>query len=354
MYASEKNILRWLETELKSKIPFLAGWKIKKGAKNDEFAPDLIVGAKHGSKAYCFCVEIKRAGYPQYIRNAVSTLEGFKKSHPDCYPMVAVPLMGEQGKNICDKHNVGYLDTVGNVKIVTGGIFIEKERQGNKVPDFLKDETRGQSIFSPKASRITKCFLYEPKRKWIQKEIADKTGLSKGMVSRIVKRMINAGYLIEEKNSLILSNFDDLLSEWVEASIKSREIVKRYYVWSQNPKQLMRLLSEKLGRNKVNYAFTQEAGAFLRAPFSTFEIVTLYIESLEKFPVVQLSAQEASKGFNVVLIEPKDDAILTQGVNRGGMKVADDLQLYVDLMKNPLRGEKQAAHLLSIIRKIPV
>lgn len=354
MYATEKKILQWLEKELKSKIPFLTKWKIKKGVKNDEFATDLIVDAKHGSKAYCFCVEIKRAGYPQYIRDAISTLEGFKKSHSDCYPIIVVPLIGEQGKNICDKHNVGYVDTAGNVKIVTGGIFIEKESQSNKVPDFLKDETLGQSIFSPKASRITKCFVYEPKRKWIQKEISDKTGLSKGMVSRIVKRMVNAGYLIEEKNRLRLSNFEDLLSDWAAASIKNRETVKRFYLWSQNPKQLMLLLSDKLDRNKVDYAFTQEAGASLRAPFSTFEIVTLYVESFEKFPVDQLSAQEVSKGFNVVLIEPKDNAILTQANTLSRMKVADDFQLYVDLMKNPLRGNKQAAHLLSIIRKTPV
>jgi len=350
MYASEKKLFQWLETELKNRIPFLKGWKIKKVPKNNGTTPDFIVTAKHGNEQYCFCIEIKRAGYPQYIRSAIASLEDYKKAHPESYPVIVAPRIGEQAKMICAKHNVGYLDTAGNIKIVSGNIFIDKESSTDQLPDFLRDETQGQSIFSPKASRITKCLLSEPQRKWNQKEISAKSGLSKGMVSRIVKRMINAGYLIARNDRLVLSNFNDLLSAWVSASIKSRETVRHYYVWSQNPEQLMRNISEKLDRNKVRYAFTQEAGASLRAPFSTFEIVGLYIESFNEFPAPALSAEETAKGFNVVLIEPKDEGILTAAKKINGMKVADDLQLYVDLMKNPLRGAKQAAHLLSIIR----
>lgn len=351
MYAPEKKLFQWLETELKNLIPFLKSWKIKKVPKNNGTTPDFIVTAKHGNKQYCFCIEIKRAGYPQYIRSAIASLEDYKKAHPESYPIIVVPRIGEQAKMICNEHNVGYLDTAGNIKIVSGNIFIDKESPTGQLPDFLRDETQGQSIFSPKASRITKCLLSEPQRKWTQKEISIESGLSKGMVSRIVKRMINNGYLIANNGHLVLSNFDDLLSAWVSASIKSKETVKYYYVWAQNPKQLMRNLSEKLTRNKVKYAFTQEAGASLRAPFSTFEIVGLYIESFKGFPARVLSAEETAKGFNVALIEPKEEGILAAAKIINGMKVADDFQLYIDLMKNPLRGAKQAAHLLSIIRR---
>lgn len=351
MYALKKKISEWLKTELKRKMPFFTGWTVKKASQKGEPVPDLIVSAKFSGKPYSFCIEIKRAGYPQHIRNAIASLEDFRKSHPYCYPIVAVPLISKQGKDICDAHNTGYLDTAGNIKIVSGSIFIEKESVKDALPGFVKNETQSQSMFSPKASRIAKYLLVKPQKKLTQKEIVDNTGLSKGMVSRIVGRMINAGYLSEAKGTFSVSSFNDLLSAWAAADLKTREASKRFYVWAQNPRQLMRSIVEKLGRHTVKYAFTGEAGASLRAPFSTFEIVSLYIESFDKFPVSQLSAQETGKGFNVVLFEPRDEAILTQAVTRNGMKVADDLQLYIDLIKNPLRGQKQAEHLLSIIKK---
>lgn len=352
MYAAESKMIAWVKTELKLAMPFLDNWHVKPAPKGAaSVIPDMLIDAKLSGKPYSFCIEVKRSGYPQQIRDAVMVLENVRKERPYCYPIVAAPQLGSRAKAICDDHAMGYLDTAGNVKIATGGIIIEKSGTNGSRPDFLKNEAQTQSVFSPRASRITKCLLNEPRRAWTQKDIVAKTGLSKGMVSRIVHRMISSGYLIEAKDKLTLSNYDDLLSAWVEAGIKSKESAKRFYVWSQNPKQLMALISQQLERKNVKYAFTQEAGASLRAPFSTFEIVALYIESFTDFPVAQLSAQQADKGFNVVLLEPKDEAIITHAQTRNGMKVADDLQLYIDLMKNPLRGQKQAEHLLSVIRK---
>jgi len=150
---------------------------------------------------------------------------------------------------------------------------------------------------------------------------------------------------------VFLSNFDDLLSAWVDASAKRRQAQRRYYIWARNPQELMHRIAGELEQKNVQYAFTQEAGASLVAPFSTFEIVSLYIESFEKFPAASLAAEEVNKGFNIVLFEPVDTDIFRQSREISNQKAVDDLQLYLDLMKNPLRGEKQAAHLLSLVRK---
>lgn len=352
MYTSEKELIHWFKTKFIEKIPLLKHSEIQYPHSKKGDIPDIILVSTHAKQKYHFCIEIKRAGYPQYIRSAVATLEQFRKNNPNCYPIVVAPRISEQGKNICDEHHVGYVDAIGNAKIVTGGIFIEKERSSNIiVPPFIKNEAYGHSIFSSKSTRITKFILSEPRKIMFQKGIAAKTGLSKGMVSRIVKRMIETGYLVEREHGVALSNFDDLLSAWVDASIKRRQAERRYYVWAQNPQRLMRSVAEKLEQEKVQYAFTQEAGASLVAPFSTFEIVSLYIESFEKFPAASLAAEEAKKGFNIILFEPSDTDILKQAREIANQKVVDDLQLYLDLMKNPLRGEKQAAHLLSLLRK---
>lgn len=348
MYMLEKKLTAWVEAELKRHISFLTHWQVKRCEKNSQDSKaDMLLTARYKGKIYRFCIEVKRAGYPQYVREGIFHLEEYRKANPLCYPIIAVPRLGEQGKKICNKHKVGYIDFDGNMKITFGSIYIEIEGKRTKLP-YL---TQGQSLFSPKAVRVTKCLLYEPDRKWTQKDIAQKAQLSKGMISRLVKRMVETGYLIEEGKKLSLANFDDLLKAWLEEALNRREIKKCYYVWAQNPQRLMQTISNELARRDVQYAFTQEAGASLIAPFSSFDIVTIYIEGFDKFPVNFLSASETNKGFNVVLLEAPGETIFKDAQEKDGMKVVDNLQLYVDLMKNPLRGSKQAEHVLNVIRR---
>lgn len=347
MVIAKTKLIHKIEGEIKKHLHLLNSWRIMFQKPSEEAAVDILATARYGKMAYHFCIEIKRAGYPQYIREGVFLLQEFRRKNPSFYPIIIVPRIGEEGKRICDRHNVGYMDLSGNLKVAVGNIYIEKD--GSE--EITEHGVTKQSIFSPKSERITKCLLYEPDRKWTQKEISEKSGLSKGMVSRIVTRMIEAGYLIEQGKQLTLSNLEDLLTAWLEESKRKKEKRRNYYIWAQNPQQLMHIIGTELARRKVRYAFTKEAGASLVAPFSTFEIVSLYIESLDKFPAEPLSASEADRGFNVVLIEPRDESVFADAQKIGGMQVADKFQLYIDLKKEALRGDKQSRHILDTIRE---
>lgn len=348
MYIPEKRLILKVGGEFKRRIPFLSRWGITHNKKTRTASPDLLITARgNNNQAYCFCVEVKTAGYPQYIRDGIAILKKITGTNPSYCPVIVVPFIGERGKRICDENNVGYMDFGGNIKIVCQGLLIYtegKERPKEAAPI-------NQSVFSPKAVRITKFLLSQVSAEWMQKDIVERTGLSKGLVSRIINKMIEAGYVIKKGEKFALTNFDDLFFAWIESEMRRRERKKNYYVWAQNPSKLMEALADKLSRNKIKYAFTQEAGASLVAPFATFDIVSVYIESLDKFPEKSLSASRADKGFNLTVIEAPDEYMFTRAQDRGGLKVADNLQLYADLKKNPLRGEKQAGHLLKLIKK---
>jgi len=347
MYIPEKRLIAKVEDEFKKRIPFLSCWKVEHNKKTRTAEVDLLITAKDKKQAHYFCVEVKTAGYPQYIRDASVILKKFTETNSSYCPVVVIPFISAQGKKICDEHNIGYLDFSGNAKIICGNIFIYTE--GKSRP---KDAVVGrQTLFSPKAARVTMFLLSHPKDRWTQKEISERAGLSKGMVSRVINRMIKMGYVTDKDKKLAPSNFDDLFSAWVESETKRRERKKSYYVWAQNPAKLMNMVASKLSLGRIKYAFTQEAGASLVAPFATFDIVSVYIESLDKFPGRSLSASEADKGFNLMVIEAPDDYIFTKSRDRSGLKVVDNFQLYADLKKNPLRGEKQAGHILTLIKK---
>ena len=351
MYVPEKKLILLAGKELKKRVPFLSRWKVEYGKKAQNPAADALITARNKTGVYNFCVEIKRAGYPQYVKEAALSLKEFIKDNPPYYPIIVAPKISEQGKAICDKYNIGYMDFSGNTKIIFKSILIKTAGKIGQ-PQLITHGLVGQqSIFSPKAVRITKVLLYQPHKTWSQKDIINQTGLSKGMVSRVVRRMIDAGFLMEKDGKFALYDFDDLLAAWLEVVIKRRQFHKRYYAWAQNPQQLMRIVADELNKRKTKYAFTQEAGASLVAPFSTFDIVSLYIEDFDKFPSQAFSAAETEKGFNLVLMAAPDEAVFQEAQAINGIKVTDNLQLYVDLKKNPLRGDKQAGHILNIIKK---
>lgn len=347
MYIPEKRLIAKVEGEFRKRIPFLTGWEVARNKDPKDAGVDLLISAKSNSRTYHFCVEIKTAGYPQYVRDGVGILGKFAKMNPSYYPVIVVPFISEQGKKICDEYHVGYMDLSGNVNITHGNIFVHTE--GKKCPESAMPVN--QSLFSPKAARITKFLLGQPGAKWKQKEIAEKTALSKGLVSRIINRMVEGGYVTKKDKAVVVANFDDLFSAWVESEVRRREKKRNYYLWAQNPQKMMDVIAGRLSRDKIKYAFTQEAGASLVAPFATFDIVSLYIESLDLFPERALSASRAGKAFNLTVIEAPDEYIFVNGMDKNGLKTADDLQLYADLMKNPLRGEKQAGHILALIKK---
>jgi len=224
MQIPKTKIIPKVEGELKRHIPFLSGWKIVRQKQSKKERTDVLITACYEKTPYNFCIEIKRAGYPQYIREGIFALEEFKIQNPSFYPIIIVPKIGEQGKKICEKRNVGYMDFSGNIKIATGSIYIDKNGE-EQIWGYFAPK---QSIFAPKSERITKYLLYQPHKRWTQKEIVEKTGLSKGMVSRVVKRMVEEGYLLEQDRLLILSDFEDLLNSWVEASRGKKEKRKNY------------------------------------------------------------------------------------------------------------------------------
>ena len=347
MYIREKKLIAKIGAELKKRIPFLSHWNLLHETESSGRIADIVATARSRDKEYSFCIEVRRAGYPQYVRDAAITLKKIIQANLSCYPVIVVPFISEQSKKICDEYNVGYFDFSGNAKIAYENIYIYTEGK-----DFPTDAAIiNQSLFSPKAARIAKLMLSKPDAEWAQKDIVKNTGLSKGMVSRIVRRMIAMGYAAQKDKKLVLTNFDDLFSAWAEAEKRRREVKKSYYVWAQNPMKLMKMLADRLSRDKIRYAFTKEAGASLVAPFSTFDIVSVYTESLDDFPAKALSATEADKGFNLTVIEAPDEYIFMTAREKGGIKIADNFQLYADLEKNPLRGKKQADLILALIRK---
>jgi hypothetical protein len=95
----------------------------------------------------------------------------------------------------------------------------------------------------------------------------------------------------------------------------------------------------------VEYALTCQAGASLVSPHARFDRVHIYVPDQSSIGifVAALSLVEAPQGANLVLLDPYYRSSFRWGSQQiRNLRVASDLQLYLDLFSYPLRGIEQA------------
>lgn len=101
----------------------------------------------------------------------------------------------------------------------------------------------------------------------------------------------------------------------------------------------------------VRLALTDLAGAWRFAPSVRYQQSTVYVESKYDADVVKdlvehLEARRMDSGANLVLVVPKDSFVFYQLRTIDGIGVVSPLQLYLDLRKQPGRGEEAAQEIL--------
>ena len=108
----------------------------------------------------------------------------------------------------------------------------------------------------------------------------------------------------------------------------------------------MRAIAENLEKNRIGYAATGLAGAWLLEPFAAFRIISFYLKEtpspalLEKLKITG----QSKMGGNVWLIVPNDKGVFEGVSARGevGICCAHPVQVYLDLKSHPERAREAA------------
>ena len=144
---------------------------------------------------HCFVLEWKRSGSASVVAGAIPQLRMAQSSFSrEVIPLLAVPYMGEAAQELCARADLAWLDLSGNARIVVPGIFYQN--LGN--PSLFRRPGRPQTAFGLRGSRVARHLLIEPSGTLKQREIASGACLSEGHVSRIVRKLLEAG-LVEPK-----------------------------------------------------------------------------------------------------------------------------------------------------------
>lgn len=257
-------------------------------------------------------------------------------------PLVAVPYMGEVGQRLCQEAGLSWIDLSGNASIDGPGLRIRILGRPNR----FKDAGRPSNAFAPRNSRVVRTLLLEPEKAHSQVQLAVRSGLDKGRVSKIVRRLESEGHLRREGQAFRCVAPLALLDAWREAYDFGRHRTTRGIVGGRSPEEIMQRLAEVLKGRGVKYAMTGLAGAWLLAEFAMFRTITALLDRpVEPSLLAELRFQEEPRGANVWLAVPDDDGPFMGIRTQQGITCAHPVQVYLDLKALPERAPEAAAEL---------
>lgn len=297
-------------------------------------------------------VELLHASSRARLIDAVELARLAPAEEESSIPVLASPYFSPSNQQLLRGARAAFVDYAGNAWLVAPGIHID--RRGFANPG---REERGQrDLFSDKASLILRT-LFATRSPAGVREIADlvsskdeRIRLTPGYVSKVVKELERRGYAARRDEKIVLRHADELLRDWLVAYRgRRRPIPQSYFILAPSVEDLMPRIAESLDAEGADYVFTGHAGASLVDRHAVFDVVDIYVKNLDDVAQVLagLGARRVERGANVNMSVPyyRESAFYDCQMSKGRMKVASDLQLYLDLYDYPVRGREQAEHL---------
>jgi hypothetical protein len=311
------------------------------GASQDLYQPDMILSLKIDGQKYKVVVEVKSIGQPRFIRIAAQQLTEYMAANPDvAYGIFAVPYLSEDGRQLCRRYGIGYIDLAGNSRLTFDNLYIDIQGRENPYPT-----TRGlKSLFTKKSTRAIRVLLSDLKKFWYVQDLAKEADLSLGQVSNIKRLLIDEDLLQEEGKPFRLADPERLIDAWVQNySFRYNESFDFY---SLEGTQIERKIASFCKEKGITYALALFSGANLVAPFVRYTRSFVYLEEGIFEVAKQLNLKEVTSGPNVTLLRPYDKGVFYGIQEVNGISVVSDVQLYLDLKKYRGRGEEAAQYIL--------
>lgn len=288
-----------------------------------------------------FAVEVTEAASAGPVNaHAERAARAAKALRKRAIPLVAVPFMGPSGKDACERAGVSWLDFSGNAHIVAPGIRIIVDGRPNQ----FRKRGRPSSAFAPKSSRIARWLLMHPAAAMAQREISQATGVSEGLVSRVVSRLEEEHYIVRDDGGLVrVSNPQLLLDAWRDEYRFSKHSIIQGYLAARSGDALTLFVAAALSAAEVEHAATGLSAAWQLTRFTGFRTATFFVEAEPSATVKgELGFRDDARGANLWLVVPDDAGVFQGAAERDGVRCVHPVQAYLDLKDHPERAADAA------------
>lgn len=298
-----------------------------------------------------FAVEWKSAGDPANVGAAIRMLVALEQPRGrramPLVPVVAVPFMGETGRRMCADAGLSWIDLSGNGWIEAPGLRIRMLGQPNR----FASRGRPADVFAPRSSRVVRALLMQPDRAFTQSELVAVTGVDKGRVSRLVRRLEAMELLAREgPRSVRVKDPAVALDAWREAYELGRHDIRRGHVAVRDADELVRRIAESSPPPSDRWALTGLAAAWRLTHHALFRLVTILVAHHPSDDWLRgVGFREEARGANLWIVRPSDAAALDGATEVQGVPCAHPLQVYLDLKAHPERAREAADELRRLL-----
>ncbi len=295
-----------------------------------------------GNQNLKLLVEFKQLGSEARLKEAAELIRRRQVEHSGGLRILACPFLSSSRQELLRESGVPYFDLAGNAWIVCDAVHVDRRGFPNPFPE----QRRARGPFSDKASLVLRALIAPGPGRGVR-SIAEQADLSPGYVSKVVQELEERGYVARRKGGLALRNGQELLQDWVRAYRKHWVERRGYFLPVPRVQEVM----DALRRASISddYALALQAGAGLVAPYADFDVVDVYVHSIDAAVAFagRLDAREVERGANLRVSVPyyRVSAFFDRQ-EAAGLPVVSDLQLYLDLYDYPLRGREQADQIL--------
>lgn len=261
-------------------------------------------------------------------------------------PMVVVA--GEttgEAREILAGGGIGLVDGIGNLHLELPGLLmrITGTRMAPRPPSPVR--------LAGKSSLVVQAMLLDVGRNWQIPDLAQRCGVSVGLVHKVLRRLEDEEVLdvrgAGPRKTRKVTNPTALLDLWAE---EHRDRLARMpaFMIAQTSDQLINDLCKGLDSVGVEYALTGSAAAVRIAPYiSNVLVAEVWIASKVDTDAVcaEINAMPVESGPNVVFLRERNDTPLAFRTRTDNAWTTNIFRLYVDLLRDPQRGQEQAEHL---------
>ncbi len=244
--------------------------------------------------------------------------------------IVVAPQIGPRARDVLNQAGVGWFEPEGDCRIALGSLYVERlTRRPRRRPAGSPGTRYVAELFSGGSLRVVRWLLIEPDRSWTLADLAARTGLSLGFVSRVLKTLARDAYIDRIRAGSRVRDRDALLDAWASAT-PPREHRQERVALVGRVDDLLRTIRE--ARVSSPYALTAEAAADQIAPFARYSRVEVYVADVSEWDRA-LGLTAVPRGGNLVLIEPADLGVFDGSFDRSGLRLVSRPQLFVDLVR---------------------
>ena len=306
---------------------------------------DVLARISVANRPRMLVCEVKSSGQPRYVRGALLQLRNYVTHFgKEAIAVFIAPYLSPEARALCKENGVGYLDLVGNARLVFDNVYIER-----LVSDRPTAERRElKSLFKPKSAQILRVMFRDPRHAWRVNDLAEMAGVSLGHTSNVRTALLDHEWGELSESGLFLSNPDALLDAWRDVYEPSENGRLGFYTTlhgSAFEEAARSIFDGRVDKGKV--ALASFSAAQWQAPYGRTSTQYFYADDdgLDRLKFY-LTLSPSAKGENVVVIIPKDDGIFRDTIDPSpGIICTSPIQTYLDLWNAGERGREAAEHL---------